>query len=256
MAAATRHAGIPSVWLPCRSGRRGAAARRRVRLRRRRGPAARGGRGQPAELDAMVERRAGGLPLEQVVGWAEFRGLRIFVDPGVFVPRRRSEFLVDTAVSLARGAGPRVIVDLCCGTGALGLAVAVAARRRRVARRRHRPGRGRVRPAQRRAGRRPRLPGRPVRPAAAGAARPRRHPDLQRARMCPARRWRSCPRRLATTSRAARSTAAPTGSTVLRRAAARGARAGWPPAAPAGGDQRPAGAGHDAGDDRRGLTAG
>jgi putative protein-(glutamine-N5) methyltransferase len=81
--------------------------------------------GGPAELDLLVERRAGGLPLEVVVGWAEFRGLRIFVDPGVFVPRRRSEFLVETAVSLARGPDP-VIVDLCCGTGALGLAVAVA----------------------------------------------------------------------------------------------------------------------------------
>ena len=78
----------------------------------------------PAELDALVERRAGGLPLELVVGWAEFRGLRIFVDPGVFVPRLRSEFLVETAVSLARGPGPALIVDLCCGTGALGLAVA------------------------------------------------------------------------------------------------------------------------------------
>jgi putative protein-(glutamine-N5) methyltransferase len=79
----------------------------------------------PAELDALVERRASGLPLELVVGWAEFRGLRIFVDPGVFVPRRRSEFLVETAISLARQPDP-VIVDLCCGTGALGLAVAVA----------------------------------------------------------------------------------------------------------------------------------
>ena len=77
----------------------------------------------PGQFGAMVERRAGGLPLEQVVGWAEFRGLRIFVDPGVFVPRRRSEFLVETAISLARQPGP-VIVDLCCGTGALGVAIA------------------------------------------------------------------------------------------------------------------------------------
>jgi release factor glutamine methyltransferase len=82
-----------------------------------------------AELDALVERRAAGEPLEQVVGWAEFEGLRILVDPGVFVPRRRSEFLVSVAVGLGRsrmgdsGAVP-VIVDLCCGTGALGLAVA------------------------------------------------------------------------------------------------------------------------------------
>lgn len=79
------------------------------------------------ELDAMVTRRAGGEPLEYVVGWAEFCGLRIFMDPGVFVPRPRSEFLVSVAVGLVRsqGAAERlVIVDLCCGTGALGLAVA------------------------------------------------------------------------------------------------------------------------------------
>jgi putative protein-(glutamine-N5) methyltransferase len=76
----------------------------------------------PAELDAMTEQRAAGLPLEQVIGWAEFCGLRIGVDPGVFVPRRRSEFLVNTAVALAPG--DPVVVDLCCGTGALGLATA------------------------------------------------------------------------------------------------------------------------------------
>lgn len=77
----------------------------------------------PGELDVMVARRVDGLPLEQVVGWAEFCGLRVFVDPGVFVPRRRSEFLVETAVALASGQRA-VVVDLCCGTGALGLAVA------------------------------------------------------------------------------------------------------------------------------------
>jgi release factor glutamine methyltransferase len=81
----------------------------------------------PGELNALVERRAAGEPLEQVVGWAEFAGLRILVDPGVFVPRRRSEFLVSVAVELARSrsdGAADVIVDLCCGTGALGLAVA------------------------------------------------------------------------------------------------------------------------------------
>jgi release factor glutamine methyltransferase len=75
------------------------------------------------ELDDMVERRVAGVPLEQVVGWAEFCGLRIYVEPGVFVPRRRSEFLVETAVALSASRAP-VIVDLCCGTGALGIAVA------------------------------------------------------------------------------------------------------------------------------------
>jgi len=84
----------------------------------------------PEELDAMVGRRADGEPLEYVVGWAEFCGLRVFVDPGVFVPRLRSEFLVSVAVDNVRAGGTDglpVIVDLCCGTGALGLAVAAAA---------------------------------------------------------------------------------------------------------------------------------
>ena len=49
----------------------------------------------------MVDRRVAGLPLEHVLGWAEFCGLRIAVDPGVFVPRRRTEFLVREAVALA-----------------------------------------------------------------------------------------------------------------------------------------------------------
>ncbi|MFB6840123.1 putative protein N(5)-glutamine methyltransferase [Streptomyces sp. NPDC056361] len=72
----------------------------------------------PAELDAMVERRAEGLPLEHIVGWAEFAGLRIEVDGGVFVPRRRTEFLVGLAVERARPGA--VCVDLCCGSGAAG----------------------------------------------------------------------------------------------------------------------------------------
>ncbi|WP_037679826.1 putative protein N(5)-glutamine methyltransferase [Streptomyces griseus] len=78
----------------------------------------------PDELAAMVERRVAGLPLEHVLGWAEFRGLRIQVAPGVFVPRRRTEFLVDRA--LARAPHARVVVDLCCGSGALGAALAAA----------------------------------------------------------------------------------------------------------------------------------
>ncbi|MDQ2837908.1 MAG: putative protein N(5)-glutamine methyltransferase [Actinomycetota bacterium] len=75
----------------------------------------------PAELDAMIDRRVAGLPLEQVLGWAEFCGLRIALDPGVFVPRRRTEFLVQQAAALARP--PAVVVDLCCGSGALGAAL-------------------------------------------------------------------------------------------------------------------------------------
>ena len=76
------------------------------------------------ELDAMVARRASGVPLEHVLGWAEFCGLRIAVAPGVFVPRRRTECLVRQAVAAAP---PRpVAVDLCCGTGAVAAALAAA----------------------------------------------------------------------------------------------------------------------------------
>lgn len=76
----------------------------------------------PAELAGLVEQRAAGLPLEHLVGWAEFAGLRIAVGPGVFVPRRRTEFLVDQAAALAQPGA--VVVDLCCGSGALGVALA------------------------------------------------------------------------------------------------------------------------------------
>jgi release factor glutamine methyltransferase len=76
----------------------------------------------PREVASMVERRTGGLPLEHVLGWAEFHGLRVAVEPGVFVPRRRTEFLVDRA--LAQAPDARVVVDLCCGSGALGAALA------------------------------------------------------------------------------------------------------------------------------------
>ena len=73
-------------------------------------------------LEALLIRRVGGEPLEQVLGWAEFCGLRVPVEPGVFVPRRRTELLVHEAVALA----PSVVLDMCCGSGAIGLAIATS----------------------------------------------------------------------------------------------------------------------------------
>ena len=74
-----------------------------------------------AELAAMAARRVAGEPLELVVGFAEFCGIRVAVAPGVFVPRQRSSALVRAACT---GLAPRdVVVDLCCGTGALGAAL-------------------------------------------------------------------------------------------------------------------------------------
>jgi release factor glutamine methyltransferase len=88
-----------------------------------------------ADLETMVERRVRGVPLEYILGWAEFCGRRIAVDPGVFVPRRRTEFLAGQALELTRAAadsgtpaGGRtpVVVELCCGTGAVAVTLAKA----------------------------------------------------------------------------------------------------------------------------------
>jgi release factor glutamine methyltransferase len=73
-------------------------------------------------LADMVARRAAGVPLEHVLGWVEFCGLRVAVDPGVFVPRRRTELLAWQAIALAPAGA--VFVDLCCGAGAVAAAAA------------------------------------------------------------------------------------------------------------------------------------
>jgi release factor glutamine methyltransferase len=81
--------------------------------------------GTSADLETMVGQRVAGQPLEHVLGWVEFCGLRLAVGPGVFVPRRRTELLAEQAAELARTVRPpAVVVDLCCGCGAVGAAVA------------------------------------------------------------------------------------------------------------------------------------
>lgn len=83
-----------------------------------------------AALEALVERRVAGEPLEQLLGWAEFAGLRIGLEPGVFVPRARTELVARLAVDAVDRADPAstdargpIVLDLCCGAGAIGAAV-------------------------------------------------------------------------------------------------------------------------------------
>ena len=75
-----------------------------------------------AQLGALLARREGGEPLEVIVGWAQFRGQRVVVGPGVFVPRRRTEELVSAAIELAKPGS--VVVELCCGVAAVASAIA------------------------------------------------------------------------------------------------------------------------------------
>lgn len=75
-------------------------------------------------LSELLGRRVTGIPLEQLLGWAEFAGLRVGVEPGVFVPRRRTELLAELAIAAC--SPDAVIVDMCCGSGAIGAAVLAA----------------------------------------------------------------------------------------------------------------------------------
>ena len=68
-------------------------------------------------------RREAGEPLEVIVGWAEFRGRRVIVAPGVFVPRRRTELLVVDG-RRARAVPASIVVELCCGVAAVASAIA------------------------------------------------------------------------------------------------------------------------------------
>jgi release factor glutamine methyltransferase len=79
-------------------------------------------------LGELVERRIGGEPLEHLLGRVDFCGLRLAVEPGVFVPRSRTALLVEHALrALPERGSPRpVAVDLCCGCGAVGAALLAA----------------------------------------------------------------------------------------------------------------------------------
>lgn len=90
----------------------------------------------PARREELATRRVAGEPLEHVVGWTDFAGVRVLVDPGVFIPRQRTTALVELASAAlvqrlaalapppAPAPAPAIVVDLCCGTGAVGLALA------------------------------------------------------------------------------------------------------------------------------------
>ena len=80
----------------------------------------------------LVRRRAGGEPMAHILGWTEFKGLRMRVRPGAFVPRQSSEFTVEQAARRLRRRPKPIAVDIATGIGPIALAIAAAVPRARV----------------------------------------------------------------------------------------------------------------------------
>lgn len=80
-------------------------------------------------FEAFVVRRAGREPLQHLTGTTGFRYLDLEVGPGVFTPRPETELMTGDAIDEVRrlaglGAERVRVVDLCAGSGAVGLAIA------------------------------------------------------------------------------------------------------------------------------------
>jgi release factor glutamine methyltransferase len=75
-------------------------------------------------LEELVARRLRGEPLARITGFVRFCGLRLRVDPGVFVPRPHTQALARRAASLLPSAG--IGVDLCTGSGAVAAVLGAA----------------------------------------------------------------------------------------------------------------------------------
>lgn len=75
--------------------------------------------------EALLVRRAARQPLQHLVGQAPFRHLTLAVGRGVFVPRPETEVVTEAAIRKLVATEDRLAVDLCSGSGAIGLSLAV-----------------------------------------------------------------------------------------------------------------------------------
>lgn len=81
---------------------------------------------EAARLDALAARRAAREPLQYLLGEWDFLDFTLKVGPGVLCPRADSEIVCETAIRLLQGKAAPVVLDLCAGTGCLGIGVARA----------------------------------------------------------------------------------------------------------------------------------
>ena len=80
----------------------------------------------------LVARRARRIPLQHIIGRAAFGPVDVAVGPGVFVPRPETEVMLEWAVESLRSVTDPLVADLCSGSGALAIAIAVSVPSARV----------------------------------------------------------------------------------------------------------------------------
>lgn len=80
---------------------------------------------QAAKLDPLIVRAEQGEPIQYIIGHVDFRGLEIRCDRRALIPRPETELLVEEVLKFAvQSPGSVRIVDVCTGTGCIGLALA------------------------------------------------------------------------------------------------------------------------------------
>ena len=79
---------------------------------------------QKSRLDTALSQRVDGRPLQYILGEWEFLSLTLKVGEGVLIPRPDTELLCETAASHLSGKAKPRVLDLCAGTGCVGLGVA------------------------------------------------------------------------------------------------------------------------------------
>ena len=84
-------------------------------------------------IRSLVQRRLDGEPVAYIIGEWEFYGLPLDISRDVLIPRMDTELLAERAIMLAREAGEGArVLDLCAGSGCVGLAVAANVPQSRV----------------------------------------------------------------------------------------------------------------------------
>ena len=73
--------------------------------------------------ETLLERRAKGEPIGYIRGFEEFRGMRLVVKPGAFIPRDSTQFLAEQAIRRLRRRRDPIAVDIATGVGAVAIAI-------------------------------------------------------------------------------------------------------------------------------------